>query len=85
MGFVILFNAILIMTLGRPRSFKKDRRKLIELSAFKEPAYALFAVGIFFTLVGLYIAYFYVRYRSSHPQGCSLMASLRRQARTVAL
>ncbi|KAK7985157.1 MFS transporter asaE [Apiospora saccharicola] len=59
MGFIVLFNSALILSLGRPRSFKKDRRPLLELSAFREPVYALFAVGVFFTLWGLYIAYFY--------------------------
>lgn len=67
MGFIVLLNSSLILSLGRPRSFKKDRRPLLEPSAFKEPVYALFAVGIFFTLWGLYIAYFYVRFNPSPP------------------
>jgi hypothetical protein len=60
MGFIMLFNTILIFTLGRPRKFKKDKRPLIEPAAFKEPVYLFFAIGIFFTLWGIYIAYFYV-------------------------
>ncbi|KAI1323439.1 MFS monocarboxylate transporter-like protein [Xylariaceae sp. FL0255] len=59
MGFIILFTSSLILILGRPRKFKKDKRPLLEPRAFKEPVYAFFAIGIFFTLWGLYIAYFY--------------------------
>lgn len=58
-GFIMLFNTGLILLLGRPRKFKKDRRPLLDLAAFKEPVYLSFAIGIFFTLWGLYIAYFY--------------------------
>lgn len=60
MGFIMLFNTVLILTLGRPRKFKKDKRSLLDPSAFKEPVYLFYAIGIFFTLWGLYIAYFYV-------------------------
>lgn len=56
----MVLNTALIFTFGRPRKFKKDKRPLIEPSAFKEPVYLLYAIGIFFTLWGLYIAYFYV-------------------------
>jgi hypothetical protein len=60
MGFIIALNCIMIMVLARPMKVKKDKRPLIELAAFKEPVYLSFAIGIFFTLWGLYIAYFYV-------------------------
>lgn len=59
-GVIMLFNSILILALGRPRKFKKEKRPLLELAAFKEPVYLIFSIGIFFTLWGLYIAYFYV-------------------------
>lgn len=59
-GFIMVLNTALIFAFGRPRKFKKDKRPLIEPSAFKEPVYLLYAIGIFFTLWGLYIAYFYV-------------------------
>ncbi|KAI1176518.1 MFS monocarboxylate transporter-like protein [Nemania sp. FL0916] len=59
MGFIMLFNSILILALGRPKKFKKDRRPLLEPRAFKEIVYLLFAIGLFFTLWGVYIAYFY--------------------------
>ncbi|GAW19423.1 hypothetical protein ANO14919_089100 [Xylariales sp. No.14919] len=59
MGFIIVFNTALIFALGRPRKFKKDKRPLVEPRAFKEPVYLFFAIGVFFTLWGIYIAYFY--------------------------
>ncbi|OJD28972.1 mfs monocarboxylate transporter [Diplodia corticola] len=60
MGFVILFNCVVIVLLARPRSFTQRKgQPLIDVHAFKEPTYLLFAVGIFFTLWGVYIAYFY--------------------------
>jgi len=60
-GFLMLFNSILILLLGRPRKFKKDKRPLLDPRAFREPVYLSFSVGIFFTLWGLYIAYFYTQ------------------------
>ncbi|PQE24348.1 mfs monocarboxylate transporter protein [Rutstroemia sp. NJR-2017a BVV2] len=61
MGFVILFNAVIILVLARPRSTTTTLvpRPLVEYSAFKELRYTLFTTGIFFTLWGVYIAYFY--------------------------
>jgi hypothetical protein len=67
MGFLMIFNAIVIVLLGRPKKVKKERRSLVDVAAFKELAYLFYAIGIFFTLWGLYIAYFYV----SHPRMAS--------------
>jgi hypothetical protein len=68
MGFVILFNAVIILVLARPRSTATNLvpRPLVEYSAFKELRYTLFATGIFFTLWGVYIAYFYAS-SNSYP------------------
>lgn len=60
MGFVVLFNTALIFLLARPRRFNRTKGPLVDPKAFKDPVYALFAIGIFFTLWGIYIAYFYV-------------------------
>ncbi|KAL0263385.1 hypothetical protein SLS55_002365 [Diplodia seriata] len=59
MGFVMVFNTLVIFALARPRQFKRSKGPLVDPRAFKEPTYALFAIGIFFTLWGVYIAYFY--------------------------
>ena len=61
MGFVMLFNTGLIILLARPRTVHRTKGPLVEWAAFREAPYTLFAVGIFFTLWGLYVAYFYVR------------------------
>ncbi|KAF4613391.1 hypothetical protein G7Y89_g15497 [Cudoniella acicularis] len=60
MGFVILFNVTLIFIFMRPRVVNRVKGPLIEWRAFKEPAYSLFAIGVFFALWGLYFAYYYV-------------------------
>lgn len=62
MGFVILFDTAIILLLARPRIRTKTPAAFIEWSAFKELPFALFAIGIFFTLWGVYIAYFYVSF-----------------------
>ncbi|KAE9379912.1 MFS monocarboxylate transporter-like protein [Stipitochalara longipes BDJ] len=59
MGFVMLFNTAAILLLARPRIFKKTRGPLVDPKAFLEPTYLLFTIGIFFTLWGIFIAYFY--------------------------
>ena len=60
MGFVMLFDTVLILLLGRPRTVRKSSGPFVEWQAFLEPAYSLFAIGIFLILWGIYIAYFYV-------------------------
>ncbi|KAF3761911.1 hypothetical protein M406DRAFT_64984 [Cryphonectria parasitica EP155] len=76
-GFIMLFNTILILALSRPRKFKKDKRALLDLAAFKEPVYLTFSIGIFFTLWGLYIAYFYTSTYGRTEIGISESSSLR--------
>lgn len=60
MGFIIVFDSVLIVLLARPQQFKRTKGPLVDPKAFKEPTYLFFAIGIFFTLWGVYIAYFYV-------------------------
>ena len=60
MGFVILFNSALIILFARPHPIRRSSGPLVEWQSFCEPAYSLFAIGIFFILWGVYIAYFYV-------------------------
>ncbi|KAI5924924.1 MFS monocarboxylate transporter-like protein [Camillea tinctor] len=76
MGFIMVFNTVLILALGRPRKFKKEKRSLVDPSAFKEPVYLFFAIGIFFTLWGLYIAYFYTSTYGRNVIGISAEDSL---------
>ena len=60
MGFVMLFNSVAIGLLARPTRTNRVRGPLVEWTAFREPVYLLFNVGIFLVCLGVYIAYFYV-------------------------
>lgn len=67
MGFVILFNTIVILTLARVRLPPRKSGPLVEWSAFAEPSYLLFCIGMFFNLWAVYFAYFYVSPSPSPP------------------
>lgn len=60
MGFVVLFNSILVALLARVRLPPRKAGPLFQWSAFKEPSYSLFCAGMFFNLWAVYFAYFYV-------------------------
>ena len=64
MGFVILFNTIVIVVLARPRLAPRTKGPLVETAAFRELPYTLFAIGIFLVTWGLYFAFSYVRLSS---------------------
>lgn len=67
MGFVMLFNVIVILTLARTRIPPRTTGPLIEWTAFRELPYVLFAVGSFLSLWGVYFAFYYVNHTSSKP------------------
>ncbi|KAF4833071.1 Fujikurins efflux protein [Colletotrichum siamense] len=60
MGFLVLFNSVIIFLISRPKETKRSSGPLLELAAFKELPYLLFTIGMFFTLLGAYFAYYYV-------------------------
>jgi MFS family permease len=60
MGFVIIFNAAVAISVARVRLPPRKAGPLVEWSAFKEPVYTLFCIGMFFNLWAVYFAYFYV-------------------------
>ncbi|KAK3385990.1 MFS monocarboxylate transporter-like protein [Podospora didyma] len=60
MGFVVLFNTILILLIARPKKLHRPRAPLVDLQAWKEPAYTLFAIGLFTICPGLFFPYFYM-------------------------
>lgn len=62
MGFLMLFNSIVIYLISRPKQATRTSGPLLELSAFKELPYLLFTIGMFFALLGVYFAYYYVRH-----------------------
>ncbi|PVH95940.1 MFS monocarboxylate transporter-like protein [Periconia macrospinosa] len=76
MGFVVLFNTGVIFLLARPRRFIRTKGPLVDPKAFLDPVYSLFAIGIFFTLWGVYIAYFYTATFGKHVIGVSEQSSL---------
>jgi MFS family permease len=60
MGFVVLFNVAVILSLARTRIAPRKAGPLIELGAFKELPYTLFAIGTLIVLWPVYLAYDYV-------------------------
>lgn len=61
MGFVMLAVAIIVTPSSRPRPQTKVAQPWIDKTAFHEPPYILFCIGIFFSFWGLFFAYYYVR------------------------
>jgi MFS family permease len=60
MAFVVLFNTVIILLTARVRLPPRGTGPIVELSAFQEPSYLLFCIGMFFNLWAVYFAYFYV-------------------------
>jgi hypothetical protein len=61
MGFVILFNVIVIMLLLRPYLPPRKSGPMFELAALKEPRFLFFTCGMFLTMWGNWVAFFYLR------------------------
>lgn len=61
MGFVMLFNAIIILLLLRPRVPPRKGGPFVEWKAFLDPVYTLYVAGAFFCIWGNFVVYFYVR------------------------
>jgi MFS family permease len=60
MGSVFVVNAAIALAIIRPRNTPRKNGALIELAAFRDPWYSLFGMGMLFTMLGLYFAYYYV-------------------------
>ncbi|KAH8726183.1 MFS monocarboxylate transporter [Phaeosphaeriaceae sp. PMI808] len=76
MGFVILFNTIIILSIARVRLAPRKLGPLVEWSAFSEPPYMLFCIGMFFNLWAVYFAYFYLSSFAKNIIGVSSSTSL---------
>ena len=61
LGFLSLGTISIAQTLMRLRFSPKEKRKLLLLSAFKEPAYVMFCVAMFLGFLGFYNFLFYVQ------------------------
>ena len=60
MGFVMLFNVVFILALAQTRIPPRKTGPLIEWTAFRELPFVLFAIGSFFSVWGVYFAFYYV-------------------------
>lgn len=60
MGFVILANVAIILSIGRTRIPGRESGPWLELGAFKEAPYTLFICGMFCIFLALYFAFSYV-------------------------
>ncbi|KAJ5790129.1 uncharacterized protein N7518_007140 [Penicillium psychrosexuale] len=76
MGVVVLVMVIITLTLLRPRLPPRKAGPLIEWSAFKEPAYMLFTMGVFLLYWTLYFAFFYVQVYATEKLGLSQEAGV---------
>ena len=56
----MLFFAIVINILLRPRLPPRKVGPVVEWAAFREPTYVLFAIGMFLIFWALYFGFFYV-------------------------
>ncbi|KAI9375883.1 major facilitator superfamily domain-containing protein [Aspergillus egyptiacus] len=75
MGFVLMFNAVVILACVRQRLPPRKLGPLVEIKAFADLPYTLFAVGMFFCFWAVYYAYSYVRSFSHDIVGASDSAS----------
>ncbi|CCX11695.1 putative MFS monocarboxylate transporter [Pyronema domesticum] len=71
LGFVCLFLLTISNIVMKPRLKPRKVGSLIELAAFKEATYTLFALGMFLNFMGLYFAFFYVSAYAKQKIGLS--------------
>ncbi|KAL4808680.1 major facilitator superfamily domain-containing protein [Aspergillus unguis] len=60
-GFLTLGTCLISFSLMRMRFLPTEKRKLIQLGAFKEPIFVLFSIGMFMGFLGFYNFLFYVQ------------------------
>ncbi|PNY28222.1 transporter MCH4 [Tolypocladium capitatum] len=61
MGLVVLVSSAVLLAVVRTRLPPRRAGPVVELAAFRETPYLLFAVSMFFTLWASYFAYYYAR------------------------
>lgn len=71
LGLIMLVFQVTCFLLARTRVPPRTVGPLVEISAFKEMPYLLFAIGIFFCFWGIYPAYYYVGEYASSVIGVS--------------
>ena len=70
-GFIELGTLLVSNVVMRPRIAPAHRRKLFVWSAFKEPAFCLFSLGVFLGYTGAYMPYFHVTAYAQDRTGAS--------------
>ncbi|KAJ0413435.1 major facilitator superfamily domain-containing protein [Aspergillus carlsbadensis] len=60
-GFLALGTCLISFSVMRMRFVPTEKRKLIQLGAFKEPIFVLFSIGMFMGFLGFYNFLFYVQ------------------------
>ncbi|CEL06262.1 Putative Monocarboxylate transporter [Aspergillus calidoustus] len=60
-GFLALGTCLISFAVMRMRFVPTEKRKLIQLGAFKEPIFVLFSIGMFMGFLGFYNFLFYVQ------------------------
>ncbi|KAL4913914.1 major facilitator superfamily domain-containing protein [Aspergillus aurantiobrunneus] len=60
-GFLAFGTCLISFSLMRMRFFPTEKRKLVQLGAFKEPVFVLFSIGMFMGFLGFYNFLFYVQ------------------------
>ncbi|KAL4942158.1 hypothetical protein BDV06DRAFT_167233 [Aspergillus oleicola] len=61
LGFLAFGTCLISFSLMRMRFLPTQKRKLIQLDAFKEPIFVLFSIGMFMGFLGFYNFLFYVQ------------------------
>ncbi|OTB01386.1 hypothetical protein M426DRAFT_64188 [Hypoxylon sp. CI-4A] len=62
MGFVVMFNAALMLVFARTRLPPRPRGPLVEWAAFQELPYTFYTAGAFCLLLGVYLIYNYINH-----------------------
>ncbi|KAL3957202.1 hypothetical protein ACCO45_007780 [Purpureocillium lilacinum] len=62
LGFVMFATSAIPLIIFRPRPKPPTKRKLVDLSAFKEPAYTSFVIGAAMTAITINIPFYYIQY-----------------------
>ncbi|KAG6023677.1 hypothetical protein E4U41_001955 [Claviceps citrina] len=61
LALVVLLSSAMVYLLVQPRLPPRKSGPIVEMAAFKESTYLLFAISMFFTLWVVFFAYFYAR------------------------
>ncbi|KAI0969162.1 riboflavin transporter MCH5 [Xylaria arbuscula] len=67
MGLVMVVTMVFVLAFMKSRIPPRRSGSLIELSAFREPEYTLYAVGMFFNFWGVYLPVYYLGAYSRDP------------------